>query len=389
MPANHDREQAKQSSPDQALLVQTLSMIDQNDGGHRAWNGRDPRFCPAYPEANAIIEHPGGSKVTIPVVIYNISASGAGLATRVYLHRLTPITLELITHDGEVILVDGQVQWCEYYENVVHRTGIRFSDKIQPRYFVDPDVWMRESVDDGESLWATDRKALHVEEDRLEANAITMLAKNANIECENAVTIGQAADLVQANSYDLVLLSDTLSNENAVEAVSHLRTSGYSGPIFVLTTSAHCREDAFSGLGVNAILSKPVQLVPMMSALRDLFEQETTLSGTQPIYSTLTAAQCSTHALEEYLALTAQCALKLDEVLKTDDLSVALKLCTSLHSSGAGFGYQELSATASDVIQSLNASCSVRESAVKVRSLIRFLSRLKSRPSDGSEQAAA
>lgn len=391
MSSNQGDGQTKSSDDTNGDLVQSLGSIDDNDASHRAWNGRDPRFCPAYPEANAIIEHPGGSKVRIPIVTYNISASGAGLATRVYLHRLTPITLELITHDGEVALVHGKVQWCEYYENVVHRTGIRFDEKIQPRLFVDPEVWIREATDESDSAWKNERVALHVDDDELEANAISMLLKNANFKCESTETMGQAADLVQGHSYDLVLLSDTLDEVDGAEAVSRLRTCGYSGPIIVLAESAHKREDVFSGLGVNAIMSRPVQLVPLMSTLRDVFEQGSMLCGTQPVYSSLTAAQCTTESLEKYLELTKKCAAQLNEVLKTDDLDVALKMCGSLRASGAGYGYEVLSSMAADATQALNASCSVRETAVKIRSLIRYMSRLAVRPAESDavvDQAA-
>ncbi len=385
MSSEETQGQSKQNTSDRALLVQTLGALDESDGGHRAWNGRDARYCPAQPDATAIIEHPGGSKVSTPVVVYNISSSGAGLATKLYLHRLTPITLQLVTHDGSIVPAQGKVQWCEYYENGMHRTGVRFDTKIKPRAFVDPEVWLRESNGDADSLWSVSRKALHIEEDELEANAVAMLTKNANIKCVNESTMGRASDLVQSNSFDIVFLSDTMSDGNAVESVSHLRTIGYSGPIFVLTAGCHTKDESFEGLGVNAVLPKPVQLVSMMSALRDLFEQGEELSGTQPIFSSLTESQCSTESLKKYLELTTKCARKLDEVLKTNDLNVALKLCNSLHSSGAGYGYNELSKTAQDVIQKLNASNSVRESAVQIRSLIRLLSRLDSRAPEESE----
>lgn len=383
------------SATDKALLDATLGMLTQGEEFKGESSRKHPRYSPANTEASVTLEHPGGSRVNCQAGVYNISNGGSLIILKVYAHKGTPISLRLRTFDNEEVMVTGKIAWCNYWDKGFHRAGVEFKNPIELRHFVDPKVWVEQTPIDAQALWADHRTALHIDNDPLEINTISMLIQNANFSCEHTEVMGSALDMVQQNLYDLVILSDGLADNNTVESVEQIRTSGYRGPILVLGSSTQTQDLTKAGQGEIAVIPKPVQLATLLALLRDLFDRDTDIAtGTGKIYSALKPSQCSDERLNEYVGLIARCAKQLDQALKADDYNASVRICNSLHSSGTGFGYSILSSTAAEVIQALNASCSAQESAVSIRSLIRLISRIAARenaapePTNNTKRAA-
>lgn len=224
----------------QALLSSLMTLTDgecQNHHDRRKYN----RYVPANTDAIAELEHPGGSKVSCAILVYDISARGIGFATRSYLHQHTNITIFLSTTDGEITKVQGRVMRCEYYDNRFHRIGIELSNVINPRIYVTSDEWEQNTKLSNDKSWMTPRKALHIESDELECNAVSMMLNNASFECTSVDSLGKAIDEIQVNSYDLVLLSDTIDPSGTLNALTQLQTNGYSGAIIVIASTKYSR----------------------------------------------------------------------------------------------------------------------------------------------------
>lgn len=128
------------------------------------------------------------------------------------------------------------------------------------------------------------------------------------------------------------------------------------------------------------MIVKPVQLGSFIVTLRDTFEKKSDLLGeSSNIYSNLTKAQCTDSQLDEYLRILNQLSKQLENCISKDNYEKSLKICNSLHATGAGFGYAILSTTAANTIKSLNASCSAKESSTEIRKLVRLVARMRSR----------
>jgi hypothetical protein len=373
----------------QALLRSLIALVNDeytNIHDRRKHN----RYVPVHSDATAVLEHPGGSKVSCAILIYDIGVHGIGFATRSYLHQNTPITISMKTSDGEMTKVLGRVTRCEYYDNRFHRVGVVLNSKLDTRIYISEDEWDQHTSKSDNKNWMIPRKALHIESDELEANAIEMMLSNAKISSTNVSTMGKAIDAVQKNSYDLVLLSDTIDTSGVLSTLTHLQSNGYAGPLIVIASTKYSCDKTLSDLGVHSVMPKPIHLVPLISTLRSIFEnRDDILSESSDIFTTLTEAQCDNTKLNEFLRVAQELGKQLDACISNDDYPRALKNCNSLYSAGAGFGYPVLSSTASVAVQTLNASCSAQESATEIRKLIRIIARLHGRKAAGSDKDAA
>ncbi len=306
------------------------------------------------------------------------------MATRGYLHKGTPVSVRISTNDNEMCMLPGIVQWCSYFDKQVHCVEILPIDQIDPRLFVSNDTWVQLPADTDDTEWMKRRTALVIEDSQLEFNVLSMLLANANITVQQADSLGAAIDRVQKKPFDIIILSDSLESGTRTEdAIQKLQTHGYVGPIIVYTSSKNNRDHSLKDAGAAAVLQSPLQLGSLLAELRDAFEaSRDPMSGTAVIYSTLSATQCPDNQLAEYLKMVAQYAQRLDTCIKSDDSTLASKLCSSLHSTGAGYGYPMLSSVASSVVQSLHASCSAKESSTEIRKLIRIIGRLQTRENE-------
>ncbi len=376
--------------PERQALLRSLLALVNNEYRNIHDRRKHNRYVPVHTDAIAELEHPGGSKVSCAILVYDIGPRGIGFATRSYLHQNTTITISLRTNDGEMTKVQGRVNRCEYYDNRFHRVGIVLNDKIDPRIYVSNDEWEQHTSNTDDKSWMTPRKALHIESDELGSNAIEMMLSNAKIECTKATTLGQALDAIHTASYDLILLSDSIDQSGVLDALTKLQTNGYAGPLIVIASTKYTCDKTLTDLGVHTVLPKPVQLKPLIVALRDIFEnRDDVLTESSNIYSNLTESQCTDAQLTEFLRVTRELSKQLESCISNDDYPRALKNCNSLYSAGAGFGYPILSSTAAGAVQSLNASCSAQESSMELRKLIRIIARLRPRPNTPADNRVA
>lgn len=95
------------------------------------------RYKPKYPETLIELVHPGGNRVINRTLVYDISSTGIGFATRGFLHAGTFVTMHLRTIDGEELKVVGKVVWCEYHEKQFHRVGLHLAEALNIHLFAD------------------------------------------------------------------------------------------------------------------------------------------------------------------------------------------------------------------------------------------------------------
>lgn len=250
----HEGEGFRIGPAETAALMRSLLNADQSCRQIDTVHKGHTRHQIITPVIEVLIEHPGGSEVCVQTLVATLSRTGAGMATRAYLHQDTPMKLYLRTYDDEVVMAEGKVIWCEYHERGVHRTGVRFKSEIDPMDFADPD---------------------------------------------------------------------------------------------------------------------PDQ---------------------SPVYSTLDESACPSAQIREYITVLYGCTKHLSVALDTDNYSTAVKLCRSLETSGAKYGFEGLSALAAEVLASLGRADTpgaVQSSGDGIRRMIRMIGRMGVRPVDDSQQDAA
>lgn len=369
------------SAIDLRAIQEAMVQIEQRTAASAKNKRREPRYAPVmHPECRAYIEHMGGSTAERMVYLTDIGAMGIGLVHHGYIHPGAEMRIELKTSDDESVFVTGTVRWCVYLKNKLHLLGVAFEERINPRYFMEESVWMNQCDESEESTWSRERKALFLSDDPIEASAMQMLLKNANIQCDNSNQIGAALDQIERVQYDIVITNDELGEEKYDSVIHKIISKLYSGPIVVATFTKSKIEDSALAAGASHVVEKPIQLNPFLAALRDIFEDEDDpVNGSASILTTLTTEQCPDESLEAYITATASIAKTLGECISTDNFELAVKACTSLHATGAGYGFETLTSVANAAIKSLHASGSVQEAKADVRKVIKTIGRLRGR----------
>lgn len=107
-------------------------------------------------------------------------------------------------------------------------------------------------------------KILIVEDEKPISNLIAMSLKNAGYDCECAYDGMSAADKIEENPYDLVLLDIMLPKVNGYELMEYIQPMNI--PVIFLTAKASV-EDKVKGLGMGAedYLAKPFEIVELLA----------------------------------------------------------------------------------------------------------------------------
>jgi len=367
------------SDSEVSTLLQAIKVRSKAYNSNQEDKRKHHRFTPFNHEAAATFEHPGGSTDKCHALLLDISISGVGIALRGFLHKGTTISITLQTNDGEEHIASGIVRWCDYFEKQVHMVGVSLFDHIDPRNFAAEAEWISLSINNDDTTWMTDRTALVIEEDPIELNATRMLLLNANIELTKAETIGAAIDLIKDAPFDIVVLSDSAYDKLTIQqSIEQLKTQGYTGPILVFSNYAKTRKDTLINAGAIAVIQRPTELPAFLVELSDIFTNDSNpAESTAPIFSTLSNEHCSDAFFDEYINLVSESIPRLELSIKNDDPAPAIKTCRSLYSTGSSFGFPLLSSTAHQAVNSLNASCSPKESAIYIRKLIHIIRRLR------------
>lgn len=89
----------------------------------------------------ARIFHPGSHDAkAYHVVPVDLSDHGLGFLHGTFLYPGSPCNVDLVTHDGERIQVDGRVVECRHIRGRIHLIGVRFLESIDVELFIEMDA---------------------------------------------------------------------------------------------------------------------------------------------------------------------------------------------------------------------------------------------------------
>lgn len=124
-------------------------------------------------------------------------------------------------------------------------------------------------------------KILIVEDEQAISNLIYMNLSDAGYECTCAYDGMKAADLIEENTYDLILLDIMLPGADGYELLDYIKPTGT--PVIFITAKASL-DDRVKGLtlGAEDYIVKPFEVVELLArvgvVLRRYNKSETTLS---------------------------------------------------------------------------------------------------------------
>jgi len=115
-------------------------------------------------------------------------------------------------------------------------------------------------------------KILVVEDDESISNLITINLKKEGYSCACAYTGVDAADLIEENNYDLVLLDILLPDFNGYEILEYIRPTGI--PVIFITAKGQV-EDRIKGLrlGADDYIVKPFQIGELIARVEAIMRR--------------------------------------------------------------------------------------------------------------------
>jgi len=358
-----------------------LMMLRANNerGGARDGARQDHRYSIDECLVICEIEHPGGSKVMSEMLVSDISASGIGVITRGYLHRGTICTFTLTTNTGEVISASSQVVWCRLLSKQFHSAGMMLDEKIDPKEIISPKAWLesptKNTAVQSETLHG---KVLHIDSDPMLIKLAQMMLANTGISVISAHDTGSALDRIKLESFDAVIIGLAGKFEELSPFINSIAREGYSDKIiFNVSENQQAFIEDLASNGFKNILTKPFREDKLRCALHDALKEigDPTV-GTAPIYSQITCTDAHDNWISDYIDEIKQLSQKIDVAISVDDTSLAISACTTMHTTGIGYGFEILSDVAGETITALNASCSAKESELDLRRLLRIIDRI-------------
>jgi len=364
MGSNGARPRIRSIRLDEADIQSVLDMLDRSSEAARAKED-PPRYRYPIPSLHLDMWMPGAPSASLYSVPTRwLSSTGLGCLHGIFVHQRTVCRANLITLYGTWDEVEGWVESCRYINGHVHELEIHFVQRIDPSLYC------------AEALAC---RVLLVEDDRLTARMISAWLGQLNATVHHVTDGREAVEAVRDGQYDLVLMDLDLPVMDGFKASRALRNEGYCGRIAAISSLSSPRVDAICvQCGCDVFLPKPFgrdKLAELLASLRE-----------EPIFSSLPYAESVADLITEFVRELPRQTLALQEALNQHDLEGLRAITRMLKSQGSTYGFDCITAAATELEAALAAGASAHDLRQKVQEIRRICGRV--RPAVRPQRAA-
>ena len=129
-------------------------------------------------------------------------------------------------------------------------------------------------------------KILIVEDEEAISDLIKMSLTKAGYHCEQAMDGLEAADCIEKNNYDLILLDIMLPEINGYELLEYIKTK--ETPVIFITAMGELN-DRVKGLraGADDYITKPFEMIELLACVETVLRRYIKVGGTIEIFDTV------------------------------------------------------------------------------------------------------
>lgn len=351
----------------QDALAEVLDQIER--GGSKSPNAEREfvRWGFRREAVEATIYQPGGGNpVTLKLACRNLSCGGISLLHNAYVHLNTRIVITLTHPDKPSVTVEGAVKRCTHLKGLVHELGVKFSQPIQAREFVQLDPFSAsfslEKVDP-EQLKGT---IVYCDGSAAERKLVTHYLRGTSLRLRAAQDAAEAQKLV-SEGCDLFITDFIVPGMTGTELVRAVRESGYDLPIIMVTAdTASINRAALAQYRIGAFLAKPFRQEVILRAIAEFMAMD---SGGRQSSSSLPEEHPNRGLVDGYVEQLHDFAKRLAKCVERQDAEATRSVVLQISGSAPNFGFDAIAKTAQAASTALASTMSINESQAQLRAL--------------------
>lgn len=367
-----------------AEYVDVLSRLITNDESSpqtaAEWNGAGERFEFRKPDVKVCIEHPSGGFGRYLAYGTFLSARQIALVHGGYLHVDSRCTVRLPVVGGGEDAVEGEVKVCRHVQGSLHEVLVRFDTGIDPRRHIRFNDGS--DGDDGDEINPLDLtgRVLLLDDQEAECRLMAHYLSSTRLDLRMFIQAAAALDELKNQPFDIVIcdlnLGENVKGESVISTM--VNDAGYQGLIVALSGDmSPARVAEAKAAGACSVLKKPYTQRALMSTLADCLNEAGLGPNEDPILSDRRKQPGMDELVDWYVGQAKTMLHAIKKGIEVNALAEVRSQCEVLRETGAGYGYELLSESASDAITALDASCSVEESLSQLKKLELIIRRMR------------
>ncbi len=335
------------------------------------------------------ITNPGGNTANYTVIAKNLSRRGIGFFHGRFIYPDSPCKVVIPTLDDESITMEGKIARCQHVTGTIHEVGVIFDSPLDLTLFTqmtakEIDTHLEEHSDDvasGEiNSQPTEKgKLLLVDPSKLDrALCVTFLGQVGLCGYESA-DAEEARQVTGFMEVDAAIIDVSREPEYGFDLIKEMRQAGFNGPILAISIEDDEQTQSLAiESGASEFLPKPIDSDSLHQVLDSLMGLGISDGSVEdPIYSTFGDDKAMRPLLREFVNNIKDTPGELKKSLQASDQDRIRIICRQLKGAGGGYGYDEVTSGAQEVLESLeDAQSDVEGLRATVDELIGILHRV-------------
>ncbi len=313
---------------DDASVEELIKKLWESASDAERDSRRSPRY--AYNVKGCVVHlqsQGGGPPTSYLVPTRDISNTGMGFLHGSFIYPGSKCIVQLISMHGTWQNVPAKVVRCDYISSGVHDVGVHFLQDIDASEFC-PE--------------AAPCRILVVDDNLAIIRLAETLLKSMNADVDRAENGEEAMKLALAGVYDVILMDMDMPTLDGFDTVRQLRAKGYSGSIVAATgmTQPGDKEKCLEA-GCNNYIPKPFgreQLSTLLQSLRQ-----------EPLLSSFAQDRQMLPLIDGFIKDLPARIREIETAFASDDLDALQKACRNLKGEAGSFGFEPISASASEL----------------------------------------
>ena len=346
----------------------------------RANKRKDQRLPYRQNDIEVTVEHPAGGVSRLLLCSRNISPGGIAFIHGGFIYPRSRAKLMLVRLDGQPQALTGMIVSCRHVQGLLHEIGLKFDHRIDPHQFVRQAVAQHAPVNDTVELSDLHGRVVLVDSSEADRALLAYHLRSSAIKLMPVSTPGAALDAIKQQIVDMILTELYIDGHDGVDLVERLRATRFRGPIVVITAEtdqthiARARE-----AGAGHVLIKPYAPDDLHRLMIQLHRKVGAVLTHTALYSTIHDQPEMEPLITQYIEQAKRAAHRLVKSIDDNNLQDARHMCLMLKGSAVGYGFAQLGAAASEALQTLDTSQSVRQACAQLRTLCMLCDRLRAR----------